>query len=494
MAGSAIRIAVLANAANAISGIQSTTKELGVLGRVGSKLGSALKVGILGGAVAATAGLAVFAKDSIQGAQESLQIHKVFESQLHRLGAAGKLAFKDSVQFAGDFGDAIGQDDDRVLAVVNKLSTFPNAFRKGALGAQAMERATKAAFDLEATGIGSAESNIIGIGKALDNPIKGMTALSKAGVSFSEAETASIKAAVARGDIAKAQQILLKGIESNAKGAAEAGVSGMDKLKARLANIGEGFAGELLPKINAFADVLSSKLPGAAAFVEAAFRKIGPVIGTVVAAFAANLPGVIAGVRDAFAALQPALSAIVSVLTASLPGAIEVVKTGFAVLVALAGNTAFQAFAVGIAAIVASLKLYALYQGVVATVTGVWTAAQAALNVVLAANPIGLIVLAIIGLTAGLIFAWKQSETFRDIVTGSFDAVKGAVVATWDAIKAASSATWDAVKAAVMVEDVARTVHLAREAGPLIPIPQDSIDRLFDRYQNVYGQGEDERR
>ncbi len=52
----------------------------------------------------------------------------------------------------------------------------------------------------------------------------------------------------------------------------------------------------------------------------------------------------------------------------------------------------------------------------------------------------------------------------------------------------------DAVKAAVMVEDVARTVHLAREAGLLIPIPQEAIDRLFDRYQNVYGQGEDERR
>ena len=46
----------------------------------------------------------------------------------------------------------------------------------------------------------------------------------------------------------------------------------------------------------------------------------------------------------------------------------------------------------------------------------------------------------------------------------------------------------DAVKAAVMVEDVARTVHLARQGGPLIPIPQDAIDALFDRYQNVYGQ------
>lgn len=52
----------------------------------------------------------------------------------------------------------------------------------------------------------------------------------------------------------------------------------------------------------------------------------------------------------------------------------------------------------------------------------------------------------------------------------------------------------DAVKAAVMVEDVARTVHLAREAGPLIPIPQAAIDSLYDRYQHVYGQSEDPRR
>ncbi|GMA89766.1 L-ribulose-5-phosphate 4-epimerase [Homoserinibacter gongjuensis] len=46
----------------------------------------------------------------------------------------------------------------------------------------------------------------------------------------------------------------------------------------------------------------------------------------------------------------------------------------------------------------------------------------------------------------------------------------------------------DAVKAAVMCEDVARTIHIARQGGELIPIPQDKIDALFDRYQNVYGQ------
>jgi L-ribulose-5-phosphate 4-epimerase len=46
----------------------------------------------------------------------------------------------------------------------------------------------------------------------------------------------------------------------------------------------------------------------------------------------------------------------------------------------------------------------------------------------------------------------------------------------------------DAVKAAVMCEDVARTVHISRQLGEPLPIPQESIDRLYDRYQNVYGQ------
>ena len=46
----------------------------------------------------------------------------------------------------------------------------------------------------------------------------------------------------------------------------------------------------------------------------------------------------------------------------------------------------------------------------------------------------------------------------------------------------------DAVKAAVMVEDVARTVHISRQLGAPVDIPEPAIDSLFDRYQNVYGQ------
>ena len=52
----------------------------------------------------------------------------------------------------------------------------------------------------------------------------------------------------------------------------------------------------------------------------------------------------------------------------------------------------------------------------------------------------------------------------------------------------------DAVKAAVMCEDAARTIHIARQGGDLIPIPEAEIDSLFNRYQNVYGQSGDARR
>jgi L-ribulose-5-phosphate 4-epimerase len=46
----------------------------------------------------------------------------------------------------------------------------------------------------------------------------------------------------------------------------------------------------------------------------------------------------------------------------------------------------------------------------------------------------------------------------------------------------------DAVKAAVMLEDVARTVHIARQLGTTASLQPSDVDALFTRYQNVYGQ------
>jgi L-ribulose-5-phosphate 4-epimerase len=46
----------------------------------------------------------------------------------------------------------------------------------------------------------------------------------------------------------------------------------------------------------------------------------------------------------------------------------------------------------------------------------------------------------------------------------------------------------DAVKSAVMCEEAARIVHAARSLGPIEALDPDSIDALYHRYQNVYGQ------
>jgi L-ribulose-5-phosphate 4-epimerase len=40
----------------------------------------------------------------------------------------------------------------------------------------------------------------------------------------------------------------------------------------------------------------------------------------------------------------------------------------------------------------------------------------------------------------------------------------------------------------VLLEDVARTVHVAAQLGEPVRLPQSDIDHLYDRYQNVYGQ------
>lgn len=61
-----------------------------------------------------------------------------------------------------------------------------------------------------------------------------------------------------------------------------------------------------------------------------------------------------------------------------------------------------------------------------------WTAVQGFLNIVLAANPIGLIIIGIAALVAGLIYAYQNSETFRNIVNGAFTAIGEAGMWLWN--------------------------------------------------------------
>lgn len=80
------------------------------------------------------------------------------------------------------------------------------------------------------------------------------------------------------------------------------------------------------------------------------------------------------------------------------------------------------------------------------TITKAMTIAQTMLNAVMEMNPIGLVVIAVAALTAAFILAYQHSETFRNIVTGAFDAVKDAAEAVAGAVKFAFNAALSGIK------------------------------------------------
>src|SRR5690606_27847808 len=86
----------------------------------------------------------------------------------------------------------------------------------------------------------------------------------------------------------------------------------------------------------------------------------------------------------------------------------------------------------GIATYAAVTKTITIAQAAWTAVTKAGTIAQLAMNAAMAANPIGLIVAAVVGLGAALVIAYKKSETFRNIVQGAWEGIKNAASAAWN--------------------------------------------------------------
>lgn len=83
---------------------------------------------------------------------------------------------------------------------------------------------------------------------------------------------------------------------------------------------------------------------------------------------------------------------------------------------------------------IASMILHATWSGIVKAATVAWTGVQWLLNAALNANPIGLIVVAIAALVAGVIYAWNHFAWFRTIVVGAWNGIKAAFSVAWGII------------------------------------------------------------
>ena len=162
---------------------------------------------------------------------------------------------------------------------------------------------------------------------------------------------------------------------------------------------------------------------------------------TVLAGVIGALSGAILIARGAMSAWETA-SKVFSGVQGLMQS--EIFKT-IGANVKLAASAALEAGKTAAAWVMAQVKVVAslgkqaaamvIYQAktlIIKGATMAWTAGQWLLNAALAANPIGLVIALIVALVAAIVIAWQKSETFRNIVTGVWEAIKSVVATVVD--------------------------------------------------------------
>ena len=267
-----------------------------------TKAGKAMSIGI-------TAPLLILAQRSLgAGVAHAEAVAKV-EAGLVSMGGASRKTMAQLKKDALDFESASTFNADAILSdVTAQLITFGN------VADEQFTRGQQAALDMSTRLKTDLKSSTILVGKALNDPIKGLSALSRVGITFTDTQKEMIKAMTKAGDVAGAQGIILTELEKQYGGSAKAArdaAPGSDltdqwrKFQRILGTI----TMEVLPPLNKFLGRMIAK------FTEASPRmqKMVIVAGAVLAAI-----GPVVTIIGSFVAiLAPALAAV-SVLTTAI--------------------------------------------------------------------------------------------------------------------------------------------------------------------------------
>lgn len=229
----------------------------------GKRLGASFgKMFALAGGVLAAAGIGSFLKDSLGEAREAQKVGALTESIIKSTGGAAKVTAGQVGALAEAISNKTGIDDEAIQSGANLLLTFKNVRNEVGKGNKIFDRATQAATDLSAAGFGDMAGQSKMLGKALNDPIKGITALSRSGVTFSESQKEQIKSLVESGKTLKAQKIILGEVESQVGGAAAATATYGEKASVAFGNLKEQVGTELLiPAVDALSKAFLRLVP-----------------------------------------------------------------------------------------------------------------------------------------------------------------------------------------------------------------------------------------
>src|SRR6266498_2928489 len=265
------------------------------------KFGAGMKVAL--GTLAALGAGAAYTFGKFESSQ------KVFNQTgavLKSTGGAAHVSSKQVTRLADSISKVAGIDDEAVRAGENMLLTFTNIRNETGKGNDIFTQSTKTLIDM-ATALGQdIPKSAIQMGKALNDPIKGMTALRRVGVTFTDQQADQVKAMVKSGNLLGAQKLILRELTKEFGGSAAAQATSSGKMKVAMNNLAESIGGVLAPvimaligPITALASIMNKypaiavAVAGAAGLMATAWiamrvKAIIPMIRTMMAFLVAN--------------------------------------------------------------------------------------------------------------------------------------------------------------------------------------------------------------
>ena len=275
MAGGNMMVTLTAQTSQFQKGMRQSATAVDKFGKVAGAVG---KVGLLA-VVTAIGAIANLVPDLIAMGDESRRADLRLQSLAETSGLFGKqtaVVTERMKEFATATMLKTGVDDELIKSAQGILLTFKAVGDSADEVGGIFDRATQAAIDLAAAGFGEVEGNAKQLGKALQDPSKGLTALTRAGVTFTDAEKKRIRTLQESNRLNEAQLLIMQAIESQVGGTAAATVSATDLMRVRFEDMGETIGVALLPVVDALATSFSEFLdrPETKAALDALVTKI----------------------------------------------------------------------------------------------------------------------------------------------------------------------------------------------------------------------------
>lgn len=249
-----IAISVLADTKKFSQGMKDASSATDVLSKGAKGLGIAVAAGLGLAAI----GIGKVAADAFKAVAEMQRLTAQTEAVLASTGGAAGKTLAEITGLADSIERLTGIQAENVIAGQNMLLTFTN------INGANFDRATRAVVDLSVAMGTDTTAAATMLGKALNDPIAGISSLSRVGIQFTDVQKEQIALMVAQGDTAGAQAIILGEVERQFAGSAEAFgatfLGGVEKIKNAFGEITEALVMGVMPTATLAVQTIATRM------------------------------------------------------------------------------------------------------------------------------------------------------------------------------------------------------------------------------------------